>query len=156
MRFGSAGSNNAAAKNFGDNLSRFAGTVDTVVGELIRREALRVERAKGGFVAEEGPAGHSHAAGEEEFHGRIQPEYGDAGGAQKFRAARLRVSAATKREDSAFLKLGSAAERGAELVRFNLAECRLAKAFEDLRDGQAGGLLDAIIEIDKAPGELPS
>lgn len=155
MRFRSSGCNNAAAKNFSDNLTRFAGTVDPVVGELIRREPLRVERAETGFVAEEWPAGHGHAAGEKQFDRRIQPENGDSRGAKKLGAPWLRVSAATQRKDGAFLELGGAAERQAELVSLDLPECGFAETFEDLRDGQAGGLLDAIIQIDKVPGQLP-
>src|SRR5882762_9645826 len=53
MRLVSAGSNNAAAENFRDDLGGFAGAVNAIVGELIGRQALGVERAEAGFIAEE-------------------------------------------------------------------------------------------------------
>src|SRR6516225_6203826 len=117
MRLVSTGCNNAAAQDFGDHLRRLAGTVYAVVGKLIRREALSVERAKAGFVAEQRAAGHGHAAGEQNFYGRIQPENGNARGAEKFRATGLRVGAAAEGDDGAFLVLGGETQRTAELVR---------------------------------------
>src|SRR5216683_8298584 len=155
MRLVSTGCNNAAAQNFGDHLRGFAGAVHAVIGKLVRREPLRVKLAKAAFVAEERPAGHGHAAREQNFHGRIEPEHRSPSGTEKFGAAGLRVGTAAEREDRTFFVLGSTTEGGAELVRLDLAERGLAKAFENLRDGEASGLLNALIEIDKAPGQLP-
>src|SRR5437899_858224 len=155
MRLVSTRCNNTAAQNFGDHLRGFAGAVHTVIGKLVRRETLRVKLAKAAFVAEEGPVGHGHAAREQNFNGRIKPEHRSPGGTEKFGAAGLRVGAAAEREDRTFFVLGSTAEGSTELVRLNLAERGFAEAFENLRDGEAGGLLNAFVEIDKAPGELP-
>src|SRR5205807_341275 len=44
---------------------------------------------------------------------------------------------------------------GVKRVRLELAEECLAEALEDLRDGEAARLFDALVEIDKAPRELP-
>src|SRR5216684_5187636 len=155
MRGVSTGCNNTAAQDFRDNLSGFAGTVHAVVGELIGRETLGVERAEAGFIAEKGTAGHGHASREQNFDGRIQPQNRGAGSAQEFGAARLRVGAAAKGENGAFFHLCGAAEGCAELIRFDLAESRFAEAFENFGNREAGGGFDALIEIDKAPGELP-
>ena len=43
-----------------------------------------------------------------------------------------------------------------KLIGFDLAKCRFAEAFENLRNGKAGGFFDARIEIDEAPGQLTS
>src|SRR5260370_34402152 len=71
-------------------------------------------------------------------------------------AAGLRVGAAAKGENGAFFHLRGAAKHGTKLIRFDLAEGGFAEAFEDLRNRQAGKGFDAVIEIDKAPGELAS
>jgi hypothetical protein len=63
------GSNNAAAENFSDDLGGFGGAVNAIVGELIGRQALGVERAKTGFIAKKWAAGHGHATCEEDFDG---------------------------------------------------------------------------------------
>src|SRR2546429_2689951 len=68
--------------------------------------------------------------------------------AQKLGAAGLRVGAATERQDRSLLKLASAADCRAKLVRFELAEECLAEALEDLRDGEAARLFDALVEIE--------
>jgi len=154
MRRVSTRCNNAAAQDFRDNLGWFAGAVHAVVGKLIGREALGVESAEAGFVAEKRTAGHGHTARKENFDGRIQPQDGSAGSAQKIGAARLRVSAAAEGENGAFFQLHGAAERSAELVRFDLAESEFAEAFEYLGNGETGGSFDAVIEIDKVPGEV--
>jgi len=146
---------NASPEDFRDDLPGIAGAVQAKVRELIRGKTLRVESAKTDFVAEKGPAGHGHAAGEQYFDGRIEPQNGDAGASKKFRAAGLGVGTAAESEDSRFLEFGSAAQGGAQLIRFDLSKSRLAKALEELRDSQAGGLLDALIQVDEAPRELP-
>ncbi len=155
MRHVSTRCNNAAAQDFRDNLGWFAGAVHPVVSKLIRRKTLRVESAEAGFVAEKRTAGHGHTARQENFDGRIQPQNGSSGSAQKIGAALLRVSAATEGENGAFFELRSATERSAELVRFDLAESEFAESFENLGNGEAGGSFNAVIEIDKMPGEVP-
>jgi len=154
MRFVSARSNNAAAENFRDDLGGFAGTVNAMVGELIGRQTLRVECAEAGFIAEKRPAGPGHTTREEDVERRVQPEDGSVRSAKKIRAAGLRVGSAAEGEDGAFFVFGGPAQGGAKLIGFDLAESRLAEAFEDLRDFQASGFFDALIEIDKAPGKL--
>jgi len=154
MRLVSTGSNKAAAENFCDHLRGFGGAVDAIVRELIGRQPLLVECAETGFVAKERAAGHGHAAGKKNLERGIQPEDGSAGSAEELGAAGLRVSAAAEGEDGALLVLGSAAQGGAELIGFHLAESRFAEALEDFRNGEAGGFFDAFIEIDKTPGEL--
>jgi len=54
---------NPTAEDFGNDLRGFAGTVHAVIGEMVRREALSVQRTEAGFVAEERTAGHGHASG---------------------------------------------------------------------------------------------
>ena len=154
MRFVSTGCNNAAAEDFGDDLGSFSGTVHAVVGKLVGREALGVERSKAGFIAEERATRHGHAARKQNFDRRIQPENGNASGAQEFGAAVLRIGAAAEREDGAFFVLGGAAEGGAKLIGFDLAKGGFAETFENLRNGEACGFLNAIIEVNKTPGEL--
>src|SRR5258708_2844557 len=102
MRGVSTGCNHAAAQNFRDHLRGFAGTVHAIIGKLIGRETLRVERTEAGFVAEKRAAGHGHASRKQTFNGGIQPQNRDGGSAQKIGAAWLRVGAAAKRENGAF------------------------------------------------------
>ena len=155
MRHVSTRCNNAAAQDFCDNLGWFAGAVHAVVGKLIGRKTLGVKSAEAGFVAEKRTAGHGHAARKKNFDWRIQPQNGSAGSAQKIGAAWLRVSAAAEGENRAFFELRSAPERSAELVCFDLAEREFTEAFEYLGNGETCGSFDAVIEIDKAPGEVP-
>jgi hypothetical protein len=156
MRHVSTGCNNATAQDFGDNLGGLASAVDAVIGKLIGRETLRVKSTKAGFVAEKRPAGHSHTARKENLDGRVQPQNGSTGSAQKIGAPRLRVSAAAERENGAFFQLPSATERSAKLIRLDLAKCEFAEAFKDLWNGEAGGSFDTVIKIDKMPGEVLS
>src|SRR5579883_3489401 len=144
----------AAAKNFGDDLRRLAGAIDAKIGQLIGRQALRMELAEARFVAKERAAGHCHAAGEQNFDGRIEPEDGHGGGAKKFGAALLGVRAAAESENRAFAKFSGAAEGSAKLIGFELAKGRLAVTLEKLRDGDASGGFNAVIEVDKAPAKL--
>src|SRR2546423_10729332 len=150
----STGCNNAAAQNFRDNLRWFTGTVHAVIGKVIGRETLGVERAEADFVTEKRPAGHGHASRKQNFDGRIQPQNRNAGSAQKIGAAWLRVSAAAKGENGALFQLRNTAKSCAELIGFHLPESRFTEAFEDLGNRDAGRSLDAVIEINKAPGEL--
>ena len=151
---GHGGADNAQAQNFGYGLRRIDGAVDAKVRELIGGEALGVQGAEALLVAKERAAGHGHAAAEEEVGGGIEPQDGDARGAEKFGAAGLRVSAAAESEDRAGWIFGGAAEGGTELVGLCLAEGGFAEALEELRDGDAGGSFNAFVEVDEAPGEL--
>lgn len=146
---------NAVAEDFADNLGGFAGTVHTKVSELIRGKTLRMESAKAAFIAKERAASHGHAAGQKDLDGRIEPENGNAGVFEELGAARLGVRAAAESQDSGFLEFGGAAEGGAKLIRFDLTKCRFAKALENPWNGKFGGLLDAFIEVDETPRELP-
>src|SRR5215472_15859436 len=73
---------------------------------------------------------------------------------QKLGASRLRVGSPAKSEYGSLLQLGGAAQGGTKLVGFNLAEIRFTQALENLRDRDAGGFFDAIVEVHKTPGEL--
>ena len=148
------GGNYSAAEDFGNDARGFSGAVDAMVGLLIRRETLRVERAEAGLIAEERAAGHGHAAGEQNVEGGVEPDDGDAGGAKKFGRAGLRVCSAAEREDQRLPVFDGTAESGAELIGFDLAKRGLAEAFENFRDAKASGFFNPMIEIDKAPGEL--
>src|SRR5579885_2284127 len=146
----------AASKNFGDDLRRLAGAIDAKIGQLIGRQALRMELAEARFVAKERAAGHCHAAGEQNFDRRSEAKDRYSGGAKKCGAALLGVRAAAESENRAFAKFSGAAEGSAKLIGFELAEGRLAVAFEKLRDGDASGGFDAVIEVHEAPPELAS
>ena len=154
MRCVSTRRNNPTAKDFSDDLGRFAGAIHVKIGQLVGRQPLSIERAKAGFIAEKWAASHGHAARKKNLNGRIEPENLGAGGAKEFGTARLSVRATAKREDRAFLQFGGAAESGAKLVGLELAKRRLAETFEDFRNGEARGFLDAVIEIHETPGEL--
>lgn len=52
------------------------------------------------------------------------------------------------------MKLNSAAERGAQLVRFQLAKREFAVALEKFGNRDARGLFDALVEIDEVPAKL--
>lgn len=142
------------AKNFGDHGGGVSRAIDTKIGELIGGEAKGVERAKTDFVAEQRATRHSHATGKKHFDGGVQPDDGDPRIAKKFRGAGLRVGASAKSEDGGFVELDSAAERGTQLIGFQLTESKFAVAFEEFRDGDAGCLLDAFVEIDEVPTKL--
>ena len=144
------------AEDFGHDLGGIAGAIHAKIGELIGGQALRVKGAKTGFIAEERAAGHGHAAGEKKLDGRVKPEDEDAGVAKKLGATLLRVGSSAQGQDGRLLEFGGAAERGAKLFGFNLAKGEFAMTFEDLRNGQAGGGLNAFIEIHEAPRQLPS
>lgn len=152
--FVGAAGDDVEAEDFGDDARGLAGAVDSMVGELVRREALRVERAEAGFVAKERAAGHGHAAGEQDFDGSVEPDDGHAGGAEEFGRALLRVRAAAECEHDGLFHFENAAERGAKLVGFDLAECGFAEALEDFRDAHVRGGFDAVVEIDETPGKL--
>ena len=154
VRFAGATGDDVEAENFGDDAGGFAGAVDAMVGELVGRQALRMERAEAGFVAEERAAGHGHAAREEDFDGSVEPDHGHACGAKKFGSALLGVGAAAERENDGFFEFEDAAERGAELVGFDLAKGGFAETLEHFSDAHVGGGFDAVVEIDEAPGEL--
>src|SRR5215469_3384323 len=148
-------SNNAETQNLGDNFAGLARAVHAIIGKQVGRHALGVERAEAGFVEKEGAASHGHAAGEQNFDWGIEPEDRDSSRPQKFGAAGLRVGSATESQNRALLELGSAAQSSAELVGFQLPEECLAKALEDLRNGQTRRFLNAVVQIDKMPGKLP-
>jgi hypothetical protein len=158
MRFeiGSRGACNAAAKNFGDDHGSVAGTVHAKIGKLVRNDALGVKRAEAGFIAEKRPAGHGHAAREQDFDAGVEPDDRDTRVAEKFGSAGLRVGAAAESEDGGFLLFDGAADGGAEFIGFQLTEGGLAVAFEKLRDGDPGAGFDSFVEIHKAPAELAS
>src|SRR5713101_3669649 len=84
------------AQNLCYNLRGLAGAVHAMVGLLIRRQAQRVEGAKAGFVAEERPPAHGHAARQQNFDGRIKPNHRNAGGPQEFGRSALGVGAAPR------------------------------------------------------------
>ena len=128
MGFAAGAGDNSEAQDFGDRLRGIDGAVDAVVGELIGRQTLGVEGAKTGFVAEERAASHGHATAQQDFRWGVEPEDGNACGAKKFGAAGLRVGAATEGENYAGLIFRGAAQGGAELIGFELAERRFAEA----------------------------
>jgi hypothetical protein len=148
------GGNYSAAKDFGYNARGFSGAVDAMVGLLVGRKPLRVERAEAGLVAEKRPASHSHAAAEQNIEGGVKPDDGDSGSAKKFGRAGLCVGAAAEREDQGFPMFDGATESGAELNGFDLAKRGLAEAFENFGNAEAGGFFNAIVQIDKTPGQL--
>jgi hypothetical protein len=126
MRLVSARSNNAEAEDLRNDFGGFAGAVHALVGKLVGREPLCVERAEASFVAKKGPACHGHAAGKKNLHRGIEPKNGYALRTEKLGAARLRIGPPAKGEDGSFLELGGAAKRGAKLVGFKLAEIGFA------------------------------
>src|SRR6267142_7194650 len=86
------------AKDFFDNERRLGGAIDSTVCELIRGEALSVERAEARFVTKERPAGHGHAACEKGFDRSVEPDDRNALAAKKLWGALLSISAAAQRE----------------------------------------------------------
>jgi len=156
MRFkiGSRNPGNATAKNFCDHDSRVAGAVHTKICQLIRSDALRVKRAETRFIAEKRAPGHGQAAGKQHFDTGVEPDDGHARVAQKFRRARLRIGATTKREDRRLFLFDGAAERGTQLIGFELPERGFAMAFEKLWDRDAGTSFDALVKIHEAPAQL--
>jgi hypothetical protein len=67
----------------------------------------------------------------------------------------LRIGSAAEGQDGRFFEFPSAPESGAQLIRLDLAERGLAETLENLWNGKACGLLDAFIQVDEAPGQLP-
>ncbi len=125
-----------------------------MIGLLIKRQALSMQCAEADLISKERPSGHNHATRQQGLEWGIEPQNRHARGAEKFRTTRLRVSAATQRQDRAFSKFRCAAECGAKLLGFDLAKRGFAEAFENFRNGKAGSLFDACIEIDEPPGQL--
>src|SRR5258708_4921976 len=106
------------------------------------------------FVAEQRSAGHGHATGEQGFNPSIQPNDRDCLGLQKFGSARLGVGAAAERQHGRFAKLQSAAQCGAKLRGFQQTKRWFAVALEKFADLEAGGVLNSVVEVDKAPSKL--
>ena len=104
------------AKDFRDDESRFTAAVYAVVGELVRRKALREESAEAGFIAKEWAAGHCRAASEKRFNGCVEPNDGNVLRMEKFGGALLRVSSAAEGEYDGFFHFYGASEYDAELV----------------------------------------
>jgi hypothetical protein len=150
-----AARNDASSENLGDHASRIRGTIDPVIRQLVGRQTLGVECPKTRFVAEQGTSGHGHAPREQNFHGRIQPDHRHARGTEKFGCSGLRVSATAQREYDGFPVLENSAECESHLIGLNLAEFKFTVALKDLRDPQTGGRFDAVVKIDKTPGQLP-
>ena len=158
MRFeiGGRGAGYAAAKYFGDDDGGITGAVNAKIGQLVRNDPLRVKSAEAGFIAEKRAAGHGHAAGEKDLDAGVEPDHWNPGIAEKFGSTRLGISAAAKREDSWLLLFDGAAEGGPKFVGFQLAEGGFAVAFEKLRNGDACGGFNALVEIHEPPAELAS
>jgi hypothetical protein len=154
VSFISAGGNDSAAQYFRDYARWIARTVHAVFSKLVGGQALLIKSAKAALVAKQRPASHGHATCKQDFDRCIQPDNRYARGAQKFGGADLRIRAAAKSEYDRFVKLENAPESDAQLVGLDLAKSRLAKALEYFRDAQSRSLLDAIVEIDKAPRQL--
>src|SRR5216683_7699249 len=92
----------AEAEYVGYDERGFASAIHAIIGELVRGQALRVKVAKARFIAEKWAAGHSHAAREQSFDRRIEPDDGHPLGSQKIRCAGLRVGAAAESEHCRF------------------------------------------------------
>ena len=144
----------AQAEDIGDNRGRIAAAIHAEIGELVRGQALGVERAEAGLVAEERAASHGHAAREKGFDGSVEPDDRDALGFEEFGSAVLRIGASAESEYGWLPEFESAAESAAELGGFEQAEGGFAVALEEFGYARAGSVLDEIVEIDKAPGEL--
>ncbi len=101
MRFkiGGRDAGNTAAQDFSDDAGGIIGTVNAKIGELVRHDALRVKRAEAGFIAEQWATRHGHTPGKKDFDTGIKPYYGDAGVAEEFGSAGLRVGAAAEGEN---------------------------------------------------------
>src|ERR1051325_3088202 len=125
-----------------------------MIGELIGGETLSMERAKAPFISKERTAGHGHAASKQRLNGGIEPDNRDALCAKKLGSALLRIGSSAEREYERFFCFGCTTEDRAELVGYKSAKSGLPKTLEKLRNTQAGGFLDAVVEINEAPGEL--
>src|SRR5258705_10342526 len=158
MRFkvGCRDAGNPAAQNFGDDGGGIRGTVHAKIGELVRNDALGVQRAETGFIAEQWAARHGHATREKNFNAGVEPDDRDAGVAEKFGVAVVRVGSAGEGKHSGFLIFHGATKGGAEFISFELAKGGFAVPFKKLWNGDARGSFDAFVEIDKTPSELPS
>src|SRR5580704_3433317 len=147
MRFGfrARNSGNGAAQDFADNRSRIAGTIHAKVSELIRRQTLRVQGAKTGFVPEEWAAGHGHAARKQDVDGGVEPNNRNAGVAKEFGRSRLGVRPSAERENSELFLLDSTPECGTKLIGFQPAKGQLAVTFKKFRNRDGRGRFDALV-----------
>jgi len=102
MSVGIGAGENAETQDVGYDERRFACTVHAIIGELVRGHALRVQFAEAGFIAEKWAAGHGHAAREQDFDWRIEPDDRHPLGSQKIRCAGLRISAAAESQHCRF------------------------------------------------------
>ena len=143
-----------ATKNLCHHIRWVAGTVHAKVRELVARDTLRMERAETGFVTKKRTAGHGRASRKQNIDGRIEPQDGNSGVAQKFRRTHLRIGAAAERDNRGFLPLQGTAQSRAELFGFQLPEGRFAVPFEELRNGDARSCLDLFVQVNEPPAEL--
>src|SRR5262244_3018228 len=86
------------------------GTVDTIIGQLIRRQALSVECAKAGFITKERTTGHCHASLEQRFNRCVQPDNGDALRTKEFGCALLCIGSPAQGKDDRLLYFRCAAK----------------------------------------------
>jgi len=154
MRVWVGAGEDAKAENICYDQRRFARAIDAVIRKLVRGNALGMQGAKAGLVTEERAAGHGHATRKQSFDWRIEPDDRNALRSQKVRRACLGVGATAEGEYAGFAQFECTAERGAELRGFEQAEGRFTVAFEKFPYAQAGSVLDAVVEINEAPGEL--
>ena len=118
VRAGIGVGKNAEAQYIGDHERRLAGAVHAKIGELIRRKALGMQGAKTGFIAKERTASHDHAAGEQIFDWRIEPDNGNALCSQEFGRAGLCVGPAAECDHRGFARFERASESCAKLCGF--------------------------------------
>src|SRR5215813_11161622 len=97
-------------KNFRNHERGIGGTVDTIIGQLIRRQALSVECAEARFITKERTTGHCHASLEQRFNRCVQPDNGDALSAKEFRCALLCISSPAQGKDDRLLYFRCAAK----------------------------------------------
>src|SRR6201986_1334072 len=90
------GADDSHAEDLRHDLWSVRRAVHAIIRQLIRRQTLRVQSAETLFVAKQRATSHGHATAEQQIRGSVQPEDGSCGGAQKFRAAGLRVGSTSQ------------------------------------------------------------
>ena len=113
-----------------------------------------MERAEAGFVSEQRAPGHGGATGQQNFDGRVEPDYRDSRVTQKFGRTWLGIGAPAERKHGGLGSFNGATQCCSKLISFKLAKSRFAVTFKELRDGDAGSNLDEFIEINETPAKL--
>src|SRR5208282_4855081 len=122
---------------------------------FVERQALAVQLAEAGLIAEERPVGDVCAALKQLLDRTVQPNQRDAVPLEKRKIGGLSGCAAAERDNRGPAERRGLAQRFFEFFVFDLPKGRLALLREDLRNGKSCHIRNSAVEIHVNPTDLP-